>query len=233
MSTWLDWARGPIFRFALAFMILGLIRHGGLTVWEVWRTIRQAGDKTFPLKAVAKATWNWLFPYKKMKGRLAYSITTVSFHISVILVPILLAGHIVLIERGIGLSWPAISNLLADFLTIVAIVTSVALIIERASARDTRALSRFSDYAIPVLVALPFASGYLLMHGAINPFPFEATFFAHVMSANLLMVLIPITKLSHIVLLPGTQVISEAAWHWPSDSGSKVALALSKENEPI
>jgi hypothetical protein len=53
------------------------------------------------------------------------------------------------------------------------------------------------------------------------------------MSGNLLLVLIPITKLSHVALLPGVQIVSEVAWHWPPDAGSKVAVALGKESEPI
>ncbi|MCX7014953.1 MAG: hypothetical protein NTW86_20775 [Candidatus Sumerlaeota bacterium] len=233
MESWLEWARGPAFRFAFAFMILGLIRHVAITAWEIGRVMHRAGDRSFPAKAVFKATLNWLFPIGNLRSRLAYSLTSVAFHISIILTPILLAGHLALVQRGIGFRWPAIPNLLADVLTLVAVATSVALILQRALARDTRSLSRFGDYIIPALIALPFASGYLAMHGWINPFPFEVTLFVHVMSANLVMILVPITKLSHAALLPGTQVVSEAAWHWPIDSGSKVAVALGKENEPI
>ncbi len=46
-------------------------------------------------------------------------------------------------------------------------------------------------------------------------------------------VLIPLTKLSHMVLIPGVQLVSEVAWHWPPDAGSKLAVTLGKENEPI
>jgi nitrate reductase gamma subunit len=112
-------------------------------------------------------------------------------------------------------------------------VTALALVVERIASRATRALSRFQDYALPLVVAVPFASGFLVMHPGLNPFPHEATFFAHVMSANLVLVLIPITKLSHIVLLPATQLVSELAWHFPPDAGSRVGGALHKEGEPI
>jgi hypothetical protein len=53
------------------------------------------------------------------------------------------------------------------------------------------------------------------------------------LSANLLLVLIPLTKLSHMVLLPATQLVTELAWHFPPDAGSKVAVSLGKESEPI
>jgi len=233
MERWLDWARGPAFWFALAFMVLGLARHVVVTWLEVIRAYHRAGDQTFPYAQVAKATWQWLFPIHKIGQRTTYGAASVALHVSIIVTPLFLAGHIVLIQRGTGLWWPAIPNLLADVLTVVAVVTAVALAVQRAWSPDSRALSRFSDYALLALVALPFGSGFLVMHPALNPFSFEAALLVHVMSANLIMVLIPITKLSHCALTPASQVVAEMAWHWPADAGSKLAVTLEKENEPV
>ncbi len=233
MESWLEWARGPAFLFALVFMLLGLARHLALTIWEVARTMYRAGDKTLPYRQIFVTTLKWLFPMEKLKDRIVLSLTSVSFHIAILIVPIFLGGHIALWARGLGVSWPAIPNLLADVLTVVAIVTAVALVIQRAAARPTRSLSRFQDYVIPLIVAVPFATGFLVMHPAVNPFSYEAMLLVHVMSANLLLVLIPITKLSHIALLPTVQLVSEVAWHWPPDAGSRLAVTLGKENEPV
>jgi hypothetical protein len=57
--------------------------------------------------------------------------------------------------------------------------------------------------------------------------------FVHVMSGNLVLVMIPFSKLSHAVLFPTTQLVSEMAWHLVPNSGEKVVLSLGKENEPI
>jgi nitrate reductase gamma subunit len=233
MDAWLEWARGPVFLFSFTFMFLGLIRHVGLTAWAMVRTMRQAGDKTIPYAQVLSATLKWLIPVDKVRSQILFSLTSLLFHIAILIVPLFLAGHIVLWTRGLGLSWPAIPNNVADVLTIVAIVTAVALVIQRATAPATRSLSRFQDYALPLLVALPFASGYFVMHPSGNPFSYEATLFVHAMSANVLFVLIPLTKLSHMAFFPSVQMVSEIAWRWPSDSGSKVGLALGKENEAI
>jgi nitrate reductase gamma subunit len=233
METWLEFARGPVFVFAFSFMVLGLIRHVVLTIWEIVRAMRRAGDKTFPYRQICIATAKWLLPVDKLKNELLFSLTSILFHVAILIVPIFLAGHIALWARGIGASWPAIPNSLADVLTIVAVITAVALVIQRVSARATRTLSRFQDYALPLVIAVPFATGFLIMHPSITPFSFQATMLVHVMSANVVFVLIPITKLSHAILIPGTQVVSEVAWHWPADAGSKLAVTLGKENEPI
>ena len=233
MESWLEWARGPAFMFAFAFMLLGLTRQVALTIWEVARAMYRAGDKTLPYRQIFVATLKWLFPVEKLKDRLFLGLTSVSFHVAILIVPIFLGGHIALWARGLGVSWPAIPNQLADVLTIVAIITAVALVIQRVAARPTRALSRFQDYVIPLIVSVPFVTGFLVMHPAINPFSYQAVLFVHVMSANVLFVLVPITKLSHMALIPTVQLVSEVAWHWPPDAGSKLAVTLGKENEPI
>ncbi len=233
MEAWLEWARGPLFWAALTFMILGLVRHVALTAWEMARIIRKAGDKSIPSRQVMASTLKWLVPVDRLKDRWLFSLTTMIFHISIIVVTLFLAGHIALWKPILGFAWPALPNSLATALTAAALMTAAALVIERLVSRDSRALSRFQDYALPVVVAFPFASGLLVMHPGLSPFPFEATLLVHVLSANLLLVLIPLTKLSHMVLLPVTQWVSELSWHFPPDAGSKVAVTLKKEGEPI
>ena len=124
-------------------------------------------------------------------------------------------------------------KLVADYLTLLAIVTALILFLKRVSTRDTRMLSRLQDYILPLLIMIPFASGYLAMHPTTNPFDYNATMFVHVMSGNVILVLMPFSKLSHAVLFPTTQLVSEMAWHLAPGAGENVVLSLGKENEPI
>jgi len=175
----------------------------------------------------------WLIPLGRLRNRWLYSLTTFLFHIGVILVPLLLAGHIALWEKALGISWPALPNTVSTILTLVVVAAVLAVVIQRLSARDSRALSSFQDYALPLFIAVPFLTGFLVMHPAWNPFSRDPTLLIHVLSADLLIFLVPMTKLSHMILLPFTQLISELAWHFPPDAGSRVGLTLGKENEPI
>jgi len=233
MDLWLQWAKGPLFWTALAFMIFGLLRHVALTIWEGAQAYRRAGDKVFPVRTLVRVTLQWLIPVGRLRNRAFYSLTTVLFHIGVILVPLFLAGHIKLWREGVGLSWPALPNGVATTLTWIVIVAAVAVVIQRVGAKDSRALSRFQDYALPLFIAVPFLTGFLVMHPAWNPFSRDPVFLVHVLSADLLIFLVPITKLSHMIFLPFTQLVSELAWHFPSKAGSRVAVTLGKENEPI
>ncbi len=233
MDVWIKVAMGPLFWTALVFMIFGLLRHLGLTLWEGVRAYQRAGDKDIPVAKLTGITLRWLIPFDRLANRWLYSLTTVAFHAGVILVPLFLAGHIELWRKGVGLSWPAIPNALSTTLTWVVIATALAVVIQRVAAKDSRALSRFQDYALPLFIAVPFLSGFLVMHPAWNPFSRDPTLLAHVLSADLLIFLVPVTKLSHMILLPLTQFVSELAWHFPPDAGSQVAVTLGKENEPI
>ena len=233
MDFWLQWARGPVFWTALTIMLMGLARQVLLTIWGAVRVYQRAGDRTIPTRQVVKATLKWLVPVGRLRNRWLYSLTTFLFHVGVILVPLFLAGHVELWKRGLGLSWPALPNSAATVLTVVAMIAARAGVIQRASSRDARPLSRFQDYALPLLIAAVFVSGFLVMHPAWNPFSLEPVLLVHALTADLLLFLVPLTKLSHMILLPFTQLISELAWHFPPDAGSRVAVALGKENEPI
>jgi len=233
MDVWLDWAKGPLFWTALAVMLFGLARHVGLTVWEGARAYHKAGDKDIPFGKVLATTLKWLIPVGGFRNRWLFSLTTVLFHIGVILVPLFLAGHVALWREGVGLSWPSIPNGMATLLTWVVIVSAIAVVIQRVAAKDSRTLSRFQDYALPLFIAVPFLSGFLVMHPAWNPFGRDPTLLVHVLSADMLIFMVPLTKLSHMILLPFTQLVSELAWHFPPDAGRRVAVTLGKENEPI
>jgi nitrate reductase gamma subunit len=233
MDAFLEFARGPLFRFAFAIMLLGLLRQVALSVGGTVLALRRADDKRVPWKAVLRATLRWVLPFSKARRRPDYSVTSLTFHLGLILVPIFLAGHIALWERGLGISWPALPGIVADVLTLTTIAGALTLIVLRTSHRDSRALSRLGDYGALVLVALPFASGFLFMHPALNPFPFEGTFLVHVLSADLALALVPFTKLCHCVLFPFTQIVSEVAWRFPPHGGEEVALALGKKEPRV
>jgi nitrate reductase gamma subunit len=233
MHAWLEWARGPAFVFCFSFMLLGLARHVGVTAWELRRTLRRAGDPSLPLKAIGIATARWLVPVNTIRREPLFTVTSILFHVAVIGVPVLLAGHVALWAPLVGLTWPTLPNPFADVLTILAVVTAAGLIVQRLAARATRALSRPEDYVLLVLLAFPFVSGFLVMHPAMNPFGYEPTLFVHVMSGNLIFLLMPLTKLTHAALLPSAHLVAEVGWHWPRGAGSRVGAALGKEGEPV
>jgi nitrate reductase gamma subunit len=140
-------------------------------------------------------------------------------------VPLLLADHIVLWERFIGHNLPAIGQQLADILTLFTILCIVLLFGCRLFIPRLRAMSGFMDYTLLVLIFLPFASGYLASHPNANPFAWDVSMLIHLLSANVLLVAVPFTKLSHVVLFFFDR-ISQLHWQLRPGAGDRVAEAL-------
>jgi nitrate reductase gamma subunit len=259
MEQWLEWARGPAFRLSLVLLVLGVLRlvlinfiSMARLVWEAKRNETSGLYRDWPdapdylseqtknnhlslsFKQIFISTLKWLLPIGKgIELRPMFTLVSMLFHISIIVTPLFLAAHIMLWDRGLGISWAALGFEAADILTLIAISTSLILFCIRIVRRDARSLSRLQDYAFPLLIAVPFITGYLAMHPAINPFSYNGAMFVHVMSANLILLLIPFSKIAHAVLFPVTQLISEVGWFLKIDSGEKVMQILGKEKEPI
>jgi len=233
METLLEWARGPIFRATFAFMLLGLLRHVALTIANLRSAHKRAGDKAVPYPQLFSATIGWLFPFNKIRERAVYSVVSIAFHVGLIITPIFLAGHVELWRAGLGLGWVTIGPRAADVLTVLTVAAALGLIAGRLATRESRTLSRPIDFGLLVLIAIVFASGFLVAHPAIDPLGYSASMLIHVLTANLVFVLVPLTKLSHCVLLPFTQLVADLGWRFPADAGEAVAAALGKENDPL
>jgi len=236
MTEWLDWARGPAFRASVLIMVLGIARILLLNLNNIATTIRRSkkNQRQVPWGQIIAQTFKWTFPVKKSLERKAiFSLTSILFHICIIVTPIFLAAHIMLWERGVGVGWPSLGPLAADYLTLLAIASGLALFAQRVGSPSSRAISRTSDFILPILILLPFVSGYLAMHPWLNPFDWNSTMFVHVMGGNLVFLAVPFTKISHVALFPLTQLVGELGWHLTPGAGQKVAVALGKENEPI
>jgi hypothetical protein len=123
-QAWLDWARGPGFRFALIFMLLGLLRHVVLTALDVRGALKRAGDRDVPYRKIVKETLFWLVPVTKLRRSPTVSVTSIAFHAAIIVVPLFLAAHVVLWRRSLGFGWPSLPAAAADVLTVAAVATA-------------------------------------------------------------------------------------------------------------
>jgi hypothetical protein len=233
MHVWLHWFQGPLFWAAVTFLVLGLGRRLALAAAALRAAQRRAGDKQIVYRAVWRATLRWLSPGAQLGSHALFGATSVVFHVAVLAVPLFLAGHIALIREAVGWSWPALPDAAATALSLVAVAAAAALVAQRAATRATRALSGFREYALPLAVAAPFVTGLLVAHPAWSPLSFDAMRLLHAASADLLLVLIPVTRLSHIALFPVTQLVTELAWHFAPEAGAQVGLDLGRESEPV
>jgi hypothetical protein len=234
MQEWLAWARGPLFRFAIVLLALGILRLVLLNVVALWDASRRAGDKRIPIRRVIGDSLVWLLPFARVPTqKLPVTAASIVFHAAVIVTPLFLGAHIMLWHRGVGLTWPAMPQVLADHLTLAGLAAGLVLLWHRVFRRAARALSRPQDYGLLVLLLVTSAAGYLAMHPSLNPFLYDSTMLVHVLTGDAALIALPYSKLSHAVVFPFNQLAAELGWHLVPGAGRRVAAALHKENEPI
>ena len=234
MESTLSFARGPLLSFAFAVFFLGLVRQVGLTLAELVRAYSRAGDQVIPFGRLFRQSLGWIFPVNGLRGtRIPYTIASVVFHVGMLLVPVLLAGHVQLIKKGIGIAWHTLTPAIADVLTLITLAALIALLLLRLADRAARFLSGFQDWFLLVLCIVPVLSGYYVAHPAGSPLPHTLTYLIHLLSAELLLILIPFTKLAHVFLFPFTRISWELGWHFVPGAGERVRIALGKEGEPV
>jgi nitrate reductase gamma subunit len=233
IESWIDLARGPLFRVSLGILVLGLIYRFAVAAVQVVAAWRRAGDRQLPTAAIASATLGWLFPRRLLRARPLYSVASFSFHVGIILVPLFLVGHVVLLAGYLPGAWPRLDPLVADVLTLVCIVALGAVIIGRTISDTALALNKTQDLAILVVLLLLVLSGFLASHPMLSPFGARTMLLAHMLLGNLALILTPMTKIVHCVLYPLTQLVFELGWHFPAETGRHVAVVLNKEGEPV
>jgi nitrate reductase gamma subunit len=223
MESWIEFGRGPLFRIAFALMLFGLLRALALAIYRFIEAHRNTADHQVAWKEVLRQTVAWLFPVRSLwKRRPFYSVLSILFHVGLIPVPLLLAAHVLLWRRSVGFAWPAMPQFLADWLTLLAIVTGLGLLLGRALHAGARSLSRFQDYLWPALLIVPFITGYCCVNLPLAPRTYQQLMLLHVYSANLIMALLPFTKMAHCILMPLSQAVTGVAWKFPAGAGDRV-----------
>lgn len=234
METLLDFARGPLFRFAFSLMMLGLLRILVLDVWGMIGSYRKAADKSMPWGLVVRRSLQWFVPVNRVfHNRPLYSVLSILFHIGLILVPLLLYAHVLLWERAIGIAWPTLPKLAADLLTLSTIATAILLFIGRVASRSSSFLSRKQDYLWPPLLTVPFVTGFMCANLHVSPSVYQIFMLIHVLSGELIFVLIPFTKIAHCILIPLSQLICTLAWRFPAGTDNDICTTLDKKGAPV
>jgi nitrate reductase gamma subunit len=189
-------------------------------------TRKRAGLRRLPWRRVAGETLSWAVPLRHMiPGTIVISAASFLFHIGAILVPLFLGAHVRQWEAFLGIGLPSLGKSFSDVLTLLTLGCVLVLLSYRSLIRRSRELSRPSDYALLVAILLPFLSGYLAAHPNLNPLPWQHMMLVHLFSADVLMFIVPFTKLAHIVLFPFDR-LSAVYWQLRPGAGARVAEAL-------
>ncbi len=180
---------GMLVRFVLYFRGLN---------WQMDRVAYRA----YPaqgIKGALKSIVKWLIPFGTYGWRKQPFMTVIffGFHIGAVLVPLFLLAHNLFLEEKIGFSLVTLNPLLADILTWAVVVSAIFLTLRRIALPEVRILTTSYDYFILLISVAPFITG-LLARYEVGNYSFWLTL--HILCGEALLIAIPFTKLSHIVL---------------------------------
>ena len=198
-----SFVEGPLLWIAFLIFIIGSLLKAAL-----FFAVSLKKDKIiyqhFSLKYVLATFALWLLPLNRdVVKNPVFTILAYIFHICLIVVPIWLSGHIALWEESrFEWSWGAIPDGMADWMTLILIGIAVFFLLRRIISADIRLISTCSDYLLLIVTALPFLTGYFLTHGTVDSIGFlgDNIQIIHILSGELMLILIPFTKLSHFIL---------------------------------
>lgn len=191
----LAWAAFLIFFFGVIYRIIWYIR--GLD-WKLDR-VAYTEHATYGVKGAIRSILMWIIPFGTHSWRFYKGMTVLvfGFHIGLLFTPVFLRAHNVLLEERWGVSLWSLPEGVADFLTIVVIVTGILMALRRFAFPQVRIITTAYDYILLAIAMAPFVTGFLAYHQAGN---YNFWLIAHIISGEIMLVAIPFTKLSHFVL---------------------------------
>lgn len=198
-----SFVEGPLLWIAFLTFIIGSLIRAALFL-----IVSTKKDKTiyqnFRWKYVLLTFVRWLLPLNRdLLKNPVFTALGYIFHICLIVVPVWFSGHIILWEESrFEWYWTPIPDGLADWMTLIFLAIALFFLLRRIFSANIRLISGAADYLLILVTALPFLTGFFLTHGISGGIGFldDNMTLLHMLSGELMLILIPFTKLSHFVL---------------------------------
>lgn len=146
---------------------------------------------------------HWMIPFATLNWRKHpyLTVVTFTFHFCLMIAPLFLLSHVVLLDESWGLSWWTLPDAAADVMTVLVILSCVYFLVRRVSQPEVKFVTDWTDYLLLAIVALPFITGFLAYHH----YAVEWMTILHMFSGEVMLAVIPFTRLSHMIFSPLTR----------------------------
>jgi nitrate reductase gamma subunit len=195
----LSWVRGPGFQIATVILVAGVVIRI-LEILLLGRKANLAEAKGSEMYSGLRTVVTRSLPDTSTFKRSTFTVVAgYIFHLGLFVTIFFFAPHILLIKDIIGFGWPSIPTQIVDALTVVSIITLLAILVHRFNNKVLRYLTNFEDLLVWFVTIAPLVTGYMAFHriGMAGP----TMLGIHILSVELLMVIFPFTKLMHAFTL--------------------------------
>lgn len=193
---------GPLLWISFGIFFIGLIVR---FVWYVrgldWKLDRVTyGENTsYGVRGGIRSVFFWLVPFGThgWRNNPFFTILVFTLHIGLLITPLFLLGHNIMLRDSWGLSLPTMPEAMADVLTVATIVAGVLLILRRIALPEVRIITTAYDYLLLAIALAPFVTGLIARYSAQGA---SGWLIAHILCGEILLIAIPLTKLSHFIM---------------------------------
>ncbi len=193
------WVRGPALGIAGGVFLFGMV----LRLFEIASLGRK--PDLAPARGDSpgsgwRTLWSRSIPHGAQFKRSPMTLTAgYTFHIAFFVVLLFLLPHIKLFQSIIGIHWPALPTPVVDLVAVAGIIALLVSLAHRLLDPVRRFLSRFGDYLAWTVTFLPLLTGYMSYHHLFIDYTLMLSI--HIMSVELLLIIFPFTKLTHMMSL--------------------------------
>ncbi len=197
-----EFLTGSMFWLSISICLIGMLVRVVMYFRGLSWQLDRVAYKAFPaqgFKGALRSIVKWLIPFGTYGWRRQPFMTVIffGFHIGAVIVPLFLLAHNVFLKEKIGIALITLNPTIADVLTWMVVVSAVFLALRRIALPEVRILTTAYDYFILALSVAPFITG-LIARYEVGNYSFWLT--VHILCGEALLIAIPFTKLSHIVL---------------------------------
>ena len=146
--------------------------------------------------------WSTPFATENMRRHPGMTIVAFAFHICLLVTPLFLLAHVILIEEAWNVSWWTLPDGLADAMTLIVVAGCIFFLVRRLTNREVQYVTSVSDFVLLVIVVAPFVTGFLAYY---QWFGYKIFVILHILAAEIMLVSIPFTRLSHMITAPLTR----------------------------
>jgi len=139
------------------------------------------------------------FATRFMKKRPLFTLITFLFHICVIILPLFFLAHNILWFESFGVLWANIPDGLADVMTVFVLLACIFFFVRRFVVNEAKLVTETSDYLLLIAIFASFFTGFLAFH---QFGPYRTMLVLHILSSEILLVIIPFSKMMHMILYP-------------------------------
>ncbi len=197
-------SRGPLFKFALLFFILGMVYRFLRVIMMGWKkdyAPPRGSAASGVIKTYTKALFILPFLPPKFPGTRHRPLTYIAggmFHLGLFVVVFLGAAHVEAWRSVLGFGWPAAPTPIVDGFAAMAMIGMVILASNRIVSPVARMLTGLGEWLNWIIVFLPLLTGWVAFHHLFG-INYTRLFTLHMVTVDVMLIWIPFSRISHFM----------------------------------